>query len=86
MPTPTRTELARSNAYLRRQMAALRNDHTELLAAARAAVVAHYDGQALPLFVLIDTLDQLGQLPEYGPQLTADGQAAVLPLIGRRIA
>ncbi|WP_181764119.1 hypothetical protein [Streptomyces albidus (ex Kaewkla and Franco 2022)] len=86
MSTPTRTELASSTAYLRRQLAALRHDHAELLAAARTAVVAHFDGQALPLSVLIDTLDQLDQLPEYAPQLTAEAHAAVLPLRGRRIA
>ncbi|OEU90534.1 hypothetical protein DB35_04955 [Streptomyces abyssalis] len=86
MSTPTRSELARSNTYLRRQLAALRHDHTELLGASRAAVVAHYDGHALPLSVLIDTLDQLGQLPEYEPQLAEELLTGPLPLAGRRIA
>lgn len=74
MSHPTRTELARSVSFLRRELAALRHDHAELLVAARAAVTAHYDGAALPLAVLIDTLDQLGQLPEYVPELTDDAQ------------
>ncbi|MER5887276.1 hypothetical protein ABT160_25930 [Streptomyces sp. NPDC001941] len=87
LPAPTLASLTRANGQLRRRIAALRHDHAELLAAARAAVVAHYDGQALPLAVLIDTLDQLGALPEYGPELTDDGLAAVeAPLTGRRVA
>ncbi|MET7701347.1 hypothetical protein [Streptomyces sp. NPDC005485] len=97
---PTLDSLTRGNSQLRRQLAALRHDHAELLVAARAAVVAHYDGQALPLTVLIDTLDQLDALPEYAPQLTDTALAAVAPgtdsgtgiatgtaaLVGRRIA
>lgn len=87
---PTAASLTRANGKLRRQLAALRHDHTELLSAARAAVTAHYDGAALPLTVLIDTLDQLGALPEFAPQVTDDDLAALaaadLPLIGRRIA
>ena len=91
---PTIDSLTRANAQLRRQLAALRHDHAELLVAARAAVVAHYDGEALPLTVLIDTLDQLGALPEYTPQLTDTGLTALAAidsgrpgaLVGRRIA
>ncbi|MBO8188832.1 hypothetical protein [Streptomyces spirodelae] len=70
MTTPTKHSLTRTLAEHRRELAALRHDHAELLAAARAAVCAHYDGQALPLAVLIDTLDQLGQLPEFSPYVT----------------
>ncbi|MFD9211812.1 hypothetical protein ACFVY9_01595 [Streptomyces sp. NPDC059544] len=87
---PAVTSLTRANGQLRRQLAALRHDYTELLAAARAAVNAHYDGAPLPLTVLIDTLDQLGALPEFAPQITADGLAALtaadVPLTGRRVA
>ncbi|MEV0177715.1 hypothetical protein AB0I54_00185 [Streptomyces sp. NPDC050625] len=89
-PRPTIPSLTTANAQLRRQLAALRHDHAELLVAARAAVSAYYDGEALPLSVLIDTLDELGALPEYAPQLTdaalalIDGQAPTL--VGRRIA
>ncbi|MEU1782030.1 hypothetical protein ABZ545_21455 [Streptomyces abikoensis] len=72
-------------------LAALQRDHSELLAAARAAVVAHWDGDEQPLSVLIDTLDELGELPEFAPQLTTlalnalaiDGDARV---VGRRLA
>ncbi|MCC3775352.1 hypothetical protein [Streptomyces sp. UNOB3_S3] len=75
----------------RRRLTALQRDHGELLAAARAAVVAHWDGDEQPLSVLIDTLDELGELPEFAPQLTtlaldalaADGNARV---VGRRLA
>ncbi|WP_405807468.1 hypothetical protein OG729_20130 [Streptomyces sp. NBC_00210] len=87
---PTLASLTRANSHLRRQLAALRHDHSELLVVARAAVTAQYDGQALPLTVLIDTLDQLGALPEFAPQVTDDGLAALtadtLPLAGRRVA
>ncbi|WP_262063963.1 hypothetical protein [Streptomyces sp. STR69] len=89
-PKPTIASLTAANSQLRRQLAALWHDNAELLAAARAAVIAHYDGQALPLAVLIDTLDQLGALPEYEPILTdvalatADGETPALS--GRRIA
>ncbi|WP_369377083.1 hypothetical protein [Streptomyces sp. cg36] len=87
---PSIGSLTRANGQLRRQLAALRHDHTELLVAARAAVVAFYDGEALPLAVLIDTLDQLDALPDYTPQLTDDGLAAVVAdagaLTGRRVA
>ncbi|MFE9405297.1 hypothetical protein ACFYNY_26765 [Streptomyces sp. NPDC006530] len=87
---PTITSVTRANSQLRRQLAALRHDHAELLVAARAAVTAHYDGAALPLTVLIDTLDQLGALPEYAPQLTDDGIEALAAesasLTGRRVA
>lgn len=87
---PTAETLTSTVTWLRRQLAALRHDHAELLVAARAAVTAHYDGQALPLTVLIDTLDQLDALPEYAPQITADGLAALAVsdrgLIGRRVA
>ncbi|MFE0037431.1 hypothetical protein [Streptomyces sp. NPDC059015] len=93
LPTKTRstvTSLTRANSKLRRQVAALRHDHAELLTAARAAVNAHYDGSPLPLAVLIDTLDQLGALPEFTPQITDDGLAALtaadIPLTGRRVA
>jgi hypothetical protein len=86
----TLASLTRTNGQLRRQLAAVRHDHAELLAAARAAVTAHYDGDALPLAVLIDTLDQLGALPEFAPQLTEEGLAALTadtaPLTGRRVA
>ncbi|MGW7203923.1 hypothetical protein [Streptomyces sp. NPDC054837] len=87
---PTLASLTASNGQLRRQLAAVRHDHAELVAAARAAVIASYEGEALPLSVLIDTLDQLGALPEYAPQLTDAALAAVdgtgPVLSGRRIA
>ncbi|MGI5350176.1 hypothetical protein ACQEU8_18625 [Streptomyces sp. CA-250714] len=102
MSTPTKHSLTRALAEQRRELAALRHDHAELLAAARAAVCAHYDGQALPLAVLIDTLEQLGQLPEFSPYVTDaalnflgasadvadDGHASGLTALtsGRRIA
>ncbi|OAR22047.1 hypothetical protein A8W25_30035 [Streptomyces sp. ERV7] len=93
VPRPTLTSVTRLNSQLRRQLAALRHDHAELLVAARAAVIAHFDGAALPLTVLIDTLDQLNALPEYAPQITHDGLAALAPaadpgppLVGRRVA
>ncbi|MFG2144268.1 hypothetical protein ACGFRG_08715 [Streptomyces sp. NPDC048696] len=92
-PRPTLASMNRLNNQLRRQLAALRHDHAELLVAARAAVVAHFDGDALPVTVLIDTLDQLNALPEYAPQVTDDGLAALAtsadtgpPLVGRRVA
>src|SRR4051794_35231631 len=81
---PSLTSLTAANSQLRRQLAALRHDHAELLVAARAAVVAHYDGEALPLTVLIDTLDQLGALPEYTPQLTDSGLTALAAIDGGR--
>ncbi|MFD8034675.1 hypothetical protein ACFV3F_39275 [Streptomyces sp. NPDC059717] len=87
---PTLASVTAANAQLRRQLATLRHDHEELLAATRAAVTAYYDGEALPLTVLIDTLDQLGALPEYEPQLTDAALAAIdgetPALAGRRIA
>ncbi|MGP3952638.1 hypothetical protein [Streptomyces sp. 7N604] len=86
---PTVGSLTRMNAQLRRQLAAVRHDYAELLVAARAAVTAHYDGDAMPLAVLIDTLDQLGALPEYAPQVTDGGLAALAvdsaPVTGRRV-
>ncbi|MET8808146.1 hypothetical protein [Streptomyces sp. NPDC004546] len=89
-PRPTVASLTAANGQLRRQLAALRHDHAELLAATCAAVSAYYDGQALPLTMLIDTLDQLNALPEYAPQLTREALAAVdgetPTLLGRRIA
>ncbi|MCI3276249.1 hypothetical protein [Streptomyces cylindrosporus] len=89
-PRPTLASVTAANVQLRRQLAALWRDHDELLAAARTAVSAFYDGAPLPLAVLIDTLDRLGAAPEYAPQLTeaalaaVDGQAPALS--GRRIA
>ncbi|MEO3750147.1 hypothetical protein [Streptomyces sp. B6B3] len=66
----TRQQLVDANAQLRRELSELRRAHDELVAAARTTVVQHFDGESSPLGVLIDTLDQLGKLPEYAPQLT----------------
>ncbi|GHF42460.1 hypothetical protein GCM10010218_24510 [Streptomyces mashuensis] len=74
----------------RRRIAALQRAHDELLGAARSAVTAYWDGDTEPLSLLIDTLDRLGALPEYAPQLTDQAldalAAADTPLVGRRIA
>ncbi|MFI2077011.1 hypothetical protein [Streptomyces triculaminicus] len=89
-PRPTLASVARQNAALRRRLSALRHEHAELLAAARTAVAAHFDGDAEPLSVLVDALDELGALPEYMPQLTdlALGLlgAGDAPVSGRRVA
>lgn len=87
---PTLASVARHNAVLRRRLSALRHEHAELLAAARTAVVASWDGDSEALAVLVDALDDLGALPEYMPQLTdlalealGGGGASVA---GRRVA
>lgn len=51
---------------LRRRLATTLNDFQNLLAAARATLSAHRDGEADPLYYLRDELDAQGQLrPEH---------------------
>ncbi|MFC5719866.1 hypothetical protein ACFP1Z_06695 [Streptomyces gamaensis] len=74
---------------LRRRLAVLRREHAGLLAAARAAVGAYYDGEPEPLAPVIDALDELRALPEYLPRLTGAAEAELAgagPLVGRRLA
>ena len=47
---------------LRRRLAATLNDSSNLLAAARATLSAHADGEEDPLFYLRDELNEQGQL------------------------
>ncbi|CAM5335141.1 hypothetical protein [Streptomyces abikoensis] len=70
---------------LTRRFAALQRAHDELLVAARMAVAAHWDGDEQPMAALIDTLDTLGALPEYAPQLT-DQALDLLTAAGGRVA
>lgn len=48
---------------LRAELAEVRRDRANLLAAARATVRAQYDGEPDPLWYLRDELDARGQLP-----------------------
>jgi len=50
-------------ADLRAELSATRLDRATLLAAARATLAAHHDGEADPLFYLRDELAARGQLP-----------------------
>lgn len=66
-----------TKAALRRELAALRAAHEELVSAARTAVAELFDGSAQPMSVLIDTLDRMGELPEFAPVPTDLGLAAL---------
>lgn len=60
--TDTPTLIAELNR-LRAELAAVRRDRANLLAAARATISAQYDGEPDPLSYLRDELDARGQLP-----------------------
>lgn len=60
--TDTRTLITELNR-LRAELAEVRRDRANLLAAARATISAQYDGEADPLSYLRDELDARGQLP-----------------------
>ncbi|MFF4735312.1 hypothetical protein ACFY2W_05335 [Streptomyces sp. NPDC001262] len=89
-PRPTIASLTRYTTRLQGQLAELRHEHAELLAAARTALTAVWDGETEALSALVDALDRLDALPEYAPQLTAQALEALgpagTPLVGRRIA
>ena len=59
-------ELSRTRSLL----ALVRMTHANLLAAARATLTAARDGEADPLFYLVDELNAQGQLPPNDPPRT----------------
>lgn len=65
-----------------------RRSYADLLAAARATVAAHFDGDPRAIDTLIDHLDAIGELPAptYWPTDAADLAALNGPVTARRIA
>ncbi len=55
--------LSEEAAHLRRVLALARLDHANLIAAARATLIADYEGESDPLWYLRDELAARGQLP-----------------------
>jgi ABC-type transporter Mla subunit MlaD len=58
--------LAAEITRLRGELAGTRLDRANLLAAARAVITAHLDGEPDPLAYLRDELQARGQLPDHG--------------------